>query len=168
MTLLAYAYTSQAEIERIMSKKSAELYVDDIGTGIADEPEIWDDAINQATDTINIYAQAFYAEEILFTSSWVRRVATWIAAHLISRRRGNPGVYAEEYYEYLALLERIRKGEIQIPSIAQKATSIPSGTNYTIDDRYSSNKLRVQENTSVETDSPHRDISAWPFLDLLF
>lgn len=168
MTLLAQTYTTQAEIERLMSKKSSELYVDDTGVGIADDPEIWDDAINESTDMVNMYTQMWYEATVLVTNSWCRRVATWIAAHLITMRRGNPGAYSDRYYDYIAMLERVKKGELQIPGAYQRAAMIPMGTNYSIDDRYPINKLRVQPSTSVETDSPRRDISSWPYADVLF
>jgi phage gp36-like protein len=161
-------YTSQDEIERLMSVKSAELYVDDIGIGMADDPEIWTDVIDQATDTVNMYAQYYYEESVLELSSWVRRTATWIAAHYLTQRRGNPGAYSSLYEQAIEYLERIKKGELQIPRAVLRSVMVPAMSNYTIDDRFRVNKIRVQPSISVGPQSSEQDIGGYQGTDPLF
>ena len=168
METLQYVYTSQTEIERLMSQLSAELYVDDTGIGQATDPLIWTDVIYQATDTVNIYAQKFYGEDVLAHSSWVHRIATWIAAHFLTQRRGNPGTYSSYYDEAIALLERVANGSLQIPRTAIRGAVIPSMSNFTIDDRFPINKIRVQPSTSVGGTSTEQDLAPSYFFDTLF
>ncbi len=156
---LAYLYTSQTEIERLMSIKSAELYVDDIGLGIADDPLIWTDVIEAATDTVNIYAQKYYTESVLANSAWVHRVATWIGAHYLTQRRGNPGAYETLYDEAIELLERIKSGDLQIPRAELRDVMVPAMSNLRVDDRFVVNKLRVQPSISVGPRTDNQDIA---------
>lgn len=158
---LSYLYTSQAEIERLMSSKSAELYVDDLGIGVADDPAVWTDVIEAATDTVNIHCQLYYEESVLANSSWVHRITTWVAAHYLTQRRGNPGAYSNLYAEAMSYLERIRDGELQIPRAALRSVMVPAMSNFTIDDRFRVNKIRVQQSISVGPQTGDQDSFSW-------
>jgi phage gp36-like protein len=163
-----YLYTSQADIERLMSVKSAELYVDDIQVGQQDDPDVWTDVIYQATDIVNMYVQNYYAPEDLVNNSWVHRMTTWLAAHYLTQRRGNPGAYNDLYNEALFWLEKVQTGRYQIPRVPQRAWVVPAVSNYVIDDRFPVNKIRTQPSTMVGPRTAEQDIAPVYFFDTLF
>lgn len=149
-------YTTQAEIESIVGPIAVILQVDDDETGAIDgtESTLVDDAIWEATDTFNEYALHYYTAEVLETSGWVRRRVSYMAAHLLGRRRGNPSIYCEEYDKILEELKQIQLGLLHIPRMAKRADFTPKMSNLVVDQNYTKSKIRVDSQTSVgDTDS---------------
>lgn len=147
-------YTTRAEIASISSDLGIDLKVDDDDSGTIEAPEeqLVTDAIWEATDTINEVCLHFYTAEVLETSAWVRRRASYLAAHILGRRRGNPSVYCDEVEKLLGKggeLERIRNGLLHIPRMAKRDDFTPKMSNVVVDMNHSQAKLRVLDGTSV-------------------
>lgn len=154
---LAYTYTSQAEIERIMSPNMALDFLDHDQDG-ADDDDTWQDVINEATDTINMYAEVWYEAADLSNNVLVRRWASWIGAYLMSMNRGDPAMFIRRYDEVIARLEKILLGTLQIPRVPLRADMTPSMSNFAVDDRFRVNKVRVTPTNSVGGVSPTQDL----------
>ena len=152
-------YTTRAEIESILSGLGVDLMVDDDESGDIDASEEEDvtEAIWEATDIINERASHFYDAEALETSSWVRRRASYLAAHILGRRRGNPSVYCEEVEEIRAELKRLGRGDLWIPRIQTRHEHRPTMSNLVVDRNYTKSKIRVDKQTSVGEDDSVQD-----------
>lgn len=147
---LAYTYTTQCEIDRIMSIPSREDYSEDDEDSLTTLPsEVVNDAIVQATDEINVYCLRYYTESSLANNSYVRRIATWIACHLLTQRKGEQARYEGQYNKAIEWLTKVHDGAMQIPRIAQRSDLVPCHSNYVIDERFSKAKIRVQQETST-------------------
>lgn len=142
---LSNTYTSQAEIERVWGETGVDLRTDDL----VDTATLFTEIVAEATDTINIYLTRRYTPATLENHAWIRRAATWIGCYLLSRRRGNPGQYYEEYQRIIDILEKIQANVQDLPRAIVRADSVPAGTNYTVDERYNQTKVRVQQATST-------------------
>jgi hypothetical protein len=154
---LTYTYTTQAEIERIWSAAAGLLRADDDQDGVA-ESGVWDDVVNEATDTVNLYLERWYDAEDMANNLWVRRAATWIGAHLLSLRRGDSGNYFDRYERILAALQEIWEGKRQVPRLAQRADTTPAMSNLRVDQRFAIQKIRVQQSTSTGGTSSRQDL----------
>ena len=102
-------YSSREEVASILSTVGIDLRIDDSDDGTVDaaEEQLLTDAIEEATDIINEAALHFYTAEELETSRWIRRRASYLAAHIIGKRRGNPSIYCEYVEEIKGELERL-------------------------------------------------------------
>lgn len=154
---LPYVYTSQAEIKEIWSTVAAD---DRLNDPPATSPlaNVLNDTINEATDTVNMYVQGYYIDSLLTTSALVRRWTSYIACHLISIRRGDPGQYTAEYERILETLDKIRQGIFQIPRLPVRDDMTPAMSNYTVDNRFSFNKIRVVPSISTGGTYPNQDV----------
>lgn len=141
---LSYTYTSEAEIKRLMTSAGYTEYVTDDQTAA----DVLADVINQATDEINVYCCRWYAEVDLANNSYVRRLATYIAAYHLTNRRGEEPRYTTEYQDGRTFLEKVMSGLLQLPRCPQRADLTPCHSNYVIDDRFQQQKVRVQDSTS--------------------
>lgn len=146
-----YLFTSQTEIERLWSAEGAGLLADDDEDGNA-EPNVWNDIIYEATDTVTMYVQRRYTDgSALSLSSWVRRAATVLGAYYLSQRRANPERFESAYQRIMNLLEEIWAGKLRIPRLAMSSQQTPALSNYVVDDRYPNNNIRVKSQQSVGT-----------------
>jgi hypothetical protein len=164
---IPYLYTSREEVESIFGQTAVSLRLDDDETGGVSEVEddLFDDVIDEATDEINIYCHRYYAADQLYQSAWVRRRCSWIAAALLSERRGNPGQFASRIATIYAMLERIRNGTYYIPRLPYSADLSPGMINTVIDDRFPRSKNRVQADQSVGGTDQHIDIDNSFYVD---
>ena len=156
---LTYTYTSQTEIERIWSSAAALLRTDDDQDDVA-ESGVWDDIVNEATDTVNLYLEKWYEPSDMAENLWVRRAATWVGAHLLSLRRGDPGNYFDRYERIIAVLQEIWEGKRQVPRLAQRADTSPAMSNLRVDQRFAVKKIRVQESISTGGTSSRQDLDS--------
>ena len=145
---LTYTYTSQAEIERLLSTAGALARVDDDLDGSA-ESGVWEDVVDEATDEINFHCEHLYEPSDMANNLWVRRRATLIGAYLLSQRRGDSGLYHERYQKLIEVLELVRDGKRQIPRLPTKDDYTPAMSNLRVDHRFGSRKIRVQRTTST-------------------
>ena len=131
---LSYTYTSSDEISRRLSPDSKAYYSDDGVSSSASSPSLnTQDAIEEATDTINVYCLAYYSEINLSNNLWVRRTATWLACYFLTSRRAEPSPYQAQYERAIGLLEKIRDHEMQIPRCPLRADFSPCVSNYVIE-----------------------------------
>lgn len=142
---LNYVYSSEAEVKRILTTAGFTDYTTDDRT-VAD---VVADAVNMATDEVNIYCFKWYAESDLANNSFVRRLATWIACNYLTADRGDEPRYQEQYNRAIEFLKDIESGKKQLPRCPQRGDLAPCMSNYVIDDRFKKSKVRVQSETST-------------------
>lgn len=151
-------YTDEEALIRLMGEEYFDLVQSDLyDSGQDDEMVV--DTIDEAESIIDMHLSFTYAELDLRSSTWVRRKATWIAAYLLSRRRGNPGNFMDGYMDAIDYLERVKEGEFQIPGIPRSEGVPAVGQTLIVDNRFRSNKLRVDQSYSTEKtgDNPFYD-----------
>jgi len=142
---LNYTYSSEAEVKRILTTNGYTDYTTDDRT----PADVIGDAVNQATDEVNIRCLKWYGESDLANNSFVRRLATWIACYLLTQDRGDEPRYQDAYNKAIETLDKVSSGEFQLPRCPQRADLTPCMSNYVIDDRFKKSKVRVQGATSV-------------------
>ena len=142
---LTYTYTSQDEIERFLSQDGVDARTDDL----ANADDWWDDLIAMATDKVNFYCERWYDPEDMASNRWIRNHATVLGAFYLSLRRADPGIYHDLYQLYVAELEEVHSGRMQVPRLPQRGDLVPSMSNLEIDERYPHRKIRVDPTTSV-------------------
>ena len=154
------AYTSEAEIKRILSTPGFDLRVDDLANTL----EVITDVVEEATDLVNFYCALNYNESDLETSPLVRRWATWIACYLLSQSRGNPALFVDRMGEVLALLEEVSKHDRIIPRLPTREDLTPAMSNVHIDDKFRTHKIRVHHTISTGGTYGKQDLSPrFPF-----
>lgn len=162
---LSDVYTTRSEIERIYGQRGVTSHVDDQDLGdIPDDDttemsdDIWEGVIQDATDEINLYCLGYYTASDLKNNVWVRRQASYLGCYYLSIRRGDPGQYANRRDDILGLLQRIQAGNMQIPRLATRGDLTPGMSNYSVDDRFRTNKVRVKPSISTGGTYNNEDI----------
>lgn len=160
---LTYTYTSQAEMNRLFSVEGVDLRTDH---GVREA--IVQDAIDNATDTINSYLLQQYTAADMADSLWIRRRATLIACYFLSQERGNPEQFSARYERItnpddgeLVRAAEQRNG-FRVPRLTPSAQSIPTVTNYKVSDLYQTNKVRVKPENSTGTVYPNQHTDPYP------
>lgn len=156
---LTYTYTSQAEVQRLISTEGVQLRITDLtGTNATD---YWTELIAEATDIVNQYCLGYYEAEEMADNRWVRSRATWIALALLCKRRANPvpGSILDRYEEIIADLNGVLIGKFMIPRLGTRSDMLPSLSNLRVDDRYRTRKLRVNPNISTGVIGSNQDLS---------
>lgn len=144
---LSYTYSSRSEIERLMSTLSVEEYASEAALGDDEDANIAD-VIAQATDEVNYYCLKFYTEELMSENSYIRRLATDIAAYYLSQRRGEPERYVGLYNGAIDKLKEVNAGTHQIPRLPWRSDFAPCHSNIVLDYRFGKRIARVEEQTS--------------------
>jgi hypothetical protein len=159
---LAYIYTSKEAVEQLYGSAGKQAIVQDMSS--TNLTEWWVVILSDATDKINQYCLPFYEDSDLYTSRWVHVRATWIAAHFLSQRRGNPGLFSNRYEEIISELEMVLAGIIQIPNLPTRNDFVPGMSNLVVDDHFQISKVRVQPFISVGGTYGNQQIAyRWPF-----
>jgi hypothetical protein len=153
--------TTQGEVESIFSSLAVQLRLDD-DDDLVPTTQYMTDAIIEASDTAYEYLLHYYDGSVLETSTWVRRRVAYIAAHILSRRCGNPAQYSDEYDKAISDFERIRNGLWFIPRMSTKDDFTPTVSNQVVDYRYSRAKLRTDPVTSGDL-GQGRPIDWWDY-----
>ena len=143
---LSHTYTSLAEMKRLMTTNGATDYSTDYDTDLS--TNVIADVIANATDEVNFYCLAWYQESDLENSSFIRQLATAIACHLLTQRRGEQSNYTALYERAINFLEKITSGERQVPRIPQRDNLTPCHSNHVVDHRFKKNPIRVQGESS--------------------
>ena len=159
-TVPSVLLTSEDEINRLFSTSGVSLRIDDLSAG--DQTTFKNEIIYQATETIYTYLETLYELADLGNSYWVRQRATYIAAYLLSLRKGNPGHFVRMYNEAIADLEAVQSGSLQVPSLYLKEDLSPSMSNLTVDNRYHLHKQRVHPSISTGG-TTGREHLAWAY-----
>lgn len=147
-TNYTYTYTSQDEIDRLISSSGASGWLDDLSVG--DVSTYYNEIVQDATGTVNQYLEKLYNPVDMQNSPWVRRRATYIAAYHLTKRRGDPGLYGEDYDRVLDELQMASEGLIQIPGLAYSSGMLAVMQNVLVDQRFMRNKNRVVSEISTD------------------
>lgn len=168
---VAITLTSEAEIQRVLGYKGFKLHLDDLdplddnyldGTDSeADDVNYIEEVIQQASSEVLGYLVPRFDAERCSTNPIVRKIATYWAAHYISRRRGNEPLYETEVAEGIEKLERYREGSLylNVPSSGPRAIV----QSYVIDSRYTLNPTRVIRIASTSTVTKQKLAWEYPF-----
>jgi hypothetical protein len=161
-TELTYTYTTREEIQRLYGSSGQQAIIQDLsGSNIS---SWYTELIADASDIINQYCLVYYHAEDLGNSRWVHTRATWIAAYLLSQRRGNPALWGGRYAEILEELRMVLAGLIQIPGLPTRSDFTPAMSNLVIDDHFQISKIRVQPFISTGGVGSNQQIAyRWPF-----
>lgn len=163
---LSNVYTSEAEMQRLLSLEGVELRLDDLDDTDDEQTEYLTEVIADATDVINAYLLQTYSASTMETNRWIRSRATWIGCYFLSQRRGNPP--PEIFETRYSQITDVESGELyraatnykgfRVPRLVPLSAPRPVVTNYKISDLYQTNKIRVKpENTTGDTYSGRLD-----------
>lgn len=146
------SYTTKAEVELILSAEGEDDLVEDLSGG--DQTTLWNSILTETDSIFNLYLCDIYDPASIASNNWVSEKAKWVAAYLITRRRGEPGYYAGMYEEVIKQLEMIREGKLKIPAndgsvLAMSSANMPAIANMIYDDRSKVLPMRVDTITSV-------------------
>lgn len=151
-------WTTYAEVSSILSELGVDSRTDDIAEYGSSAPEaLVLDAIEEATDFMRRQLRHRYPDAEMENNRWVRRRCSYVACYILSRRRGNPAQYREEYDAIAAELKDIRLGIEFVPDAVPSYTTGPAMSNQNVDHRYTRAKLRTDPNTSTGDATGDRD-----------
>ena len=162
---LAYTYTDKEAIMRLYGNSGVQSNIQDLNS--FNLQEWWIEVVSDASDVINQYCWELYLPEDLATSRWVKTRATWIGAHILSQRRGNPALFGVRYQEILGELLMIKEGALKIPELPTRYDMSPAMSNLVVDDFFQVAKIRVQQTISSGGTSGRQDLAyLWPWYDI--
>lgn len=171
-TALTTLYVTQDDMEGLLSTEGVNLRLDDDGNDTVSAAELvrlTTYARNYATGRINMYCLGRYDAADLATSWVVNEWATYIACHWLSRRRGNPALFKDEYDEAISELKQIKAGQLNLEELAERNPGWPSWSNTRVDFRYPLKKIRVERPISEQSPTSglprNRDIAADYFVE---
>ena len=157
---------SREDVESVWSLEGVNTRIDDNDDGVidvtpnppalADEESYLTDAIEDASDEMYIYLQAHYDADELAASRWVNRRCAYIAAHLLSIRKGNGPQYTDKVEQIMAMLQEIHHGVKFIPGASKNHTSLPGVSNVMVDMGYMRAKLRAVRSITTGDRRPTR------------
>lgn len=161
--------SSREEVESIFSADGVTLRIDDDMDGVTDgmdgtanDTQKLIDALAEASD--EAYERLWrYDNDVLECTYYVRRRVSYIAAHLLSIRRGNPGQYCDMAERYLKDFEEIKYGRKHIPGVPQRRSYQPTMSNVVVDHRHSYAKLRVAQEISEGPTDPKQQEDTLPY-----
>lgn len=152
--------TSSSEIDQILSSVGSSLAQDDLSQ--TDALSYLGGVVYYASETILSFLNHHYDCSALSTSKMIRYMATIIACHEISIRRGNPGIFGNlldgpngiyATLQAMATLKRLIPG---VGTRSQVGAGMPATL---IDDRYRYSKQRVDRDNSVGTFPGQKDLA---------
>lgn len=146
--------SSREEVESIFSIDGIDLRIDDQDDGVTDgtggtnnDEEYLKDALIEASDEGYERLLIKYDDDVLAESLWVRRRVSYIACHLLSLRKGNPGQYVDMYNRYLAAFDKVVNGGF-IVRLVPRGNFQPTVSNLVVDNWHHTQKLRVTVDNS--------------------
>ncbi len=146
--------TTRAEMASISSTLGIDLRLDDDDDGVIDilgvtgEEQLLLDVVEEASDEAYTRLEMYYEQITLADSRWVRRRVSYIALHILSKRRGNPGNYCDEFEKYMEQFDEVASGDLQIPRLKKSHNFEPSMSNTLINHRFPRRNVRVIQETS--------------------
>lgn len=127
-------FTTLAEIERLFSGDAISLRIDDAADANA-EADIIDEVIDDATEWVWQFLWLNYEKASAVIHPWVRRRATFVAAHFLSLRRGNGGQFIDRFENIKEELQLVYARSLFIPDLNVLASPQPTVSNFIIDNR---------------------------------
>jgi hypothetical protein len=151
-------FTSRSEMERLLSFKGVHLHLDDANTDdenyldgtneYVTPTNVMVEIIDRVTARIMEYLAPRYDANNLYEIPTIREIATYMACHELSRRRGNEPLYDAEVAGYEERLERYREGTLFLNAPSSRRAYVQS---FTVDNRYYRHPIRVIRPASTHT-----------------
>jgi hypothetical protein len=142
-----FVFTSEDEMNRLISEDGALLHTDDV----ADNEEVMYELCERATGRIKQVLNKSFDDIDLKNSPRIREIATIIGCYLLSIRRGNPSLYAEQYIEALTDLDQIATGDLFLSELPRSGNTLVVFQNVSSDNRFPFTPIRVDSITSNRT-----------------
>lgn len=158
-------FTTRDQIARLMSADGVSLRLDDAASDV-EETDMIDEIIADATEYIWQFLWLNYVEADAAASTWVQRRATYIAAHFLSIRRGNPGLFVDRFEISTEELKRVYDRSMYVPGLNVNFQSQPTVSNFIIDNRGYAPVQRVRED-SMGTYPEQRTTVAFPYPEVI-
>jgi hypothetical protein len=151
-----YGFTSRTLIESLYSQLGLTNILDDL----TDSTDVINQFIRDAEQTVYSRLNQYFNYTDMVGNAFIESRTTWIAAHLISKRRGNEHYFEDMYEDALREIDAIATGELPPPvDIPLRDYSYPAMSNFTVDDRFGIAKLRVRPTISYGGPCVDQDIS---------
>ena len=160
-TITTYGFTDEAKIAGIYGQQGVDYILDDVSA--PQDGYVLNQIIRDAEQTV-IVRLPMFAPADLAGNDWVESRTTWIAAHLLSKRRGNEHYFEDLYDSALRELEAIATGEIAPPvEIPLRDNTYPAMSNIMINEKFNVTKVRVRSLDSVGGSKgfQHHAYGAW-------
>jgi hypothetical protein len=142
-----FVFTSEDEMNRLISEDGALLHTDDV----ADNEEVMYELCERATGRIKQVLNKSFDDINLKDSPRIREIATIIGCYLLSIRRGNPSLYAEQYIEALTDLDQIATGDLFLSELPRSGNTLVVFQNVSSDNRFPFTPIRVDSISSNRT-----------------
>jgi hypothetical protein len=139
-------YSSEAEVMRLLGERSIAMMMEDWES--TDKSAVWNQLLQTVDANIDQFITQHYRRSAVISNTWVRTNATFMTAHLLSLRRGNPGVYLRANEEAYERLNDIRNGRLHIPGAAPLGRQAPVVRNYRMQN-FMHHPVRVIESKST-------------------
>jgi len=167
LTVPAYVYCVEADVNDLLSQEGVELRLDDDSTGAISTTErqvLTVKGIYWATSRVNLYLVPRYEASQLATSYIVNEWCTRFAARWLCSRRGNspPASIEDLYQEAKEEMADVLAGKMQVPDIGARSPEWPLWSNIRFDDSYGVRKLRVERPISERTQAGYQQNIDWP------
>lgn len=116
-------FTSLIEMQREFSNVGVAEHTGDV----SNNTEIINEIIQRATSEVLTYLGSRYSTSNLASNTWIRYKTTLIACYMLSKRRGNPALYMDDYGEALMDLAQVRDGVryLDIPNRVRAVVQTP-------------------------------------------
>lgn len=148
---LSYTYTTEADVQALLSIVGEQTRLDDDGYGFPNSTEdgYLDKIIQWATARVNLHCLSKYPAADLASSWIVNDWCTIVACYILCCRRGNPpsGAIKEMYDAALEDMKAVQRGEVTLPDTALRNAGWPAWSNLSHIDHYRY-KSRVQTSIS--------------------
>lgn len=156
------AYTSQTKVELLISTNGNDRILEDLSS--SEQTTFWTDLLQEVDSIVNLYLCDLYEASDLTGNNFVEESAKWIAAHLLTLRRGDPGYYHDRYDEILDRFQAIRDGSMKIPDndgtpLVGSSANSPAIANMMVDDKFYTAPIRADTFTSAGEQSPNQNYS---------
>lgn len=154
-------YSSLSEVLRFLGDYAIEMTLEDWEQ--ADASPVWEDIFEEVDETIDMYISQFYPRQS-FLNPFLRRRATILAAHVLSQRRGNPGLYHHRMMRVYEELDMIRSGRMHVPNLTPSGDhGRPLVRNYTMQP-FRLFPQRVEKFKSTGRSYPREMLAFQPYL----
>lgn len=116
------------------------------------DTDVVEDAINEASQELELYLRPKYDQAGLTSSALVTRWCTTLATYFLCHRRGcEPPASLVTAVEYIReKLQKIHDCEMQLPGVSFASAQGPAFSNLTVDRRYIRSKVRVTRPNSSD------------------
>lgn len=142
-----YLFTSEEEMERLLSEDGTLLHTDDV----SDNEEMLYELAERATGRVKQVLNKSFDDVNLKNSPRIREIATIIGCYLLSIRRGNPSLYQEQYVEAMSDLEQIADGDLYLSELPRSGNTLVVFQNVSSDNRFPFSPIRVDAITSTRS-----------------